>query len=60
MMLRKKWLWAVLLALPLVGGGVVYGLSAKGNRAPASAGYVCPLTGEELSCPDCCPLNKRK
>ncbi|HRP63713.1 MAG TPA: hypothetical protein PK400_10495 [Phycisphaerales bacterium] len=21
-------------------------------------GYICPLTGEELPCPKCCPLNK--
>jgi hypothetical protein len=24
------------------------------------AGYVCPITGEELSCPNCCPLNQTK
>lgn len=24
----------------------------------ASEGYTCPLTGEALPCPKCCPLNK--
>jgi len=25
--------------------------------ATSSGGYICPLTGEELPCPKCCPLN---
>lgn len=59
-MLKRKWLWAALLALPLAASGVVYGVAAKTKEPPKSAGYVCPLTGEELPCPNCCPLNKRK
>jgi len=35
--------------------------SAKTNRvsmgATSSGGYICPLTGEELPCAKCCPLN---
>lgn len=53
----RKWIWAILAALPLaVAGGLVY---AKAQQAGA-ASYVCPLTGEELPCPLCCPLNGSK
>jgi hypothetical protein len=24
-----------------------------------AASFTCPLTGEELPCPDCCPLNRQ-
>jgi hypothetical protein len=53
----RKLLWVALLTLPLaVVGGLVYA-----NSQQVSAGsYVCPLTGEELPCPDCCPLNGSK
>jgi hypothetical protein len=50
---RRKWLWTALLAVPLGIAGVVYGNS----QAQA---YVCPLTGERLSCPNCCPLNEQQ
>jgi hypothetical protein len=50
-MIRSKWLWASLLALPLAIAGVVY---AKSQPRP----YVCPITGETLPCPNCCPLNQ--
>ena len=51
---RRKWLWTAVLALPLaVGGGLVYA-NAQTHI------YICPITGEELACPRCCPLNKRK
>ena len=23
-------------------------------------GYICPLTGQVLPCPDCCPANAKK
>jgi hypothetical protein len=47
-----KWVLAALLALPLaVAGGLLFA------RAVGGAAYVCPLTGEELPCPACCPLN---
>ncbi len=46
----RKWVWAVLVLLPLaVASGLVY--------ANSGDGYTCPLTGEELPCPRCCPLN---
>lgn len=51
---RRKWLWAALLAVPVaVGGGWVYAHSQART-------YTCPLTGERLPCPDCCPLNQRQ
>ena len=50
-MTRRKWLWSALLAVPLaVGGGLVYAHSQAG-------GFICPITGERLSCSWCCPLN---
>jgi len=53
----RKWIWAALLAVPLaVVGGVVY---AKSQQASTS-GFVCPITGEELPCRNCCPLNVSK
>lgn len=59
-MLRKRWLWALVLALPLAAAGVAYGMAVKGKEAKPAAGYICPLTGEELPCPECCPLNNPK
>lgn len=58
----RMWMWAVLLIVPLaVAGGLVYaksiGQGAEAQRADA-LGYVCPLTGEELRCEKCCPLNQ--
>jgi hypothetical protein len=34
-------------------------LEAKANTPANEAGYICPLTGEELPCPSCCPLNQQ-
>lgn len=51
----RKWIWALLAALPLTLGGLLY---ASSQARPASEeGFVCPLTGEELPCSNCCPLN---
>jgi hypothetical protein len=56
----RKWVWAALLALPLGVAGLVYANTQwkTGEPPQASDGYVCPLTGEELPCPKCCPLNQ--
>jgi hypothetical protein len=57
-MRRKKWLWATLLSLPLAISGLVYaGVQANADTQSADAGFVCPITGEELPCPKCCPLS---
>jgi hypothetical protein len=51
----RKWIWATLIAVPLaVAGGLLY---AK-TQPVSSQGYLCPITGEELPCPNCCPLNQ--
>lgn len=59
----RKWIWAALAALPLaVGGGLAYAKSqSQGTEPPQgnAGGYTCPLTGEELPCPNCCPLNQK-
>lgn len=57
----RKWMWASLLTVPLALGGLVYANAhAKAAKPPPvnAAGYVCPITGEELPCPCCCPLNE--
>jgi hypothetical protein len=52
----RKWIWTALLALPLaVAGGLIYANTADQSQA---GGYICPITGEELPCPKCCPLNQ--
>jgi len=59
----RKLLLAFAAALPLaVAGGLVYAKAlapadAKPEPAAEASGYVCPITGEELPCPNCCPLN---
>ncbi|MBI3466779.1 MAG: hypothetical protein HY000_27520 [Planctomycetes bacterium] len=63
-MSRKAFL-AALLALPVVAAGLVYGpvRSQRHGEKPQPAnsdGYTCPLTGEQLPCPKCCPLNASK
>lgn len=30
------------------------------GMAAVNSDYICPLTGEELPCPDCCPLNQEQ
>ena len=57
--MRKKLLWVTMLVLPLAIGGFVYaGVQAAGDNAQSNeAGFVCPVTGETLPCPKCCPLN---
>lgn len=50
---RRKWLWAALVGVTtVVTGGLVYASVQK------SKAYTCPLTGAELPCPKCCPLNQ--
>ncbi len=59
----RKLAWLSLLTLPLaVVGGLVYGKSSAQNDKPqqvSEAGYTCPMTGEQLPCPNCCPLNQK-
>jgi len=59
----RKLLLVFAAALPLaVAGGLVYAkaltpVDGKPEPAAEATGYVCPITGEELPCPNCCPLN---
>jgi cytochrome c-type biogenesis protein CcmH/NrfF len=55
MILRKIWLRTILLALPVAVAGAVYANSQMAAKAQA---YICPLTGEDLRCEQCCPLNR--
>jgi len=53
----RKILLAALAAVPLLAGGLLY---AKSLTSPTkAAGFICPITGEELPCPKCCPLNQK-
>ena len=29
------------------------------GKTQKAAAYMCPVTGEELPCPDCCPFNQK-
>lgn len=51
--------WALLAALPLLLLGLLYAAwhATSAREVPQSGRYICPLTGEELPCRDCCPLN---
>ncbi len=58
----RKCVWTAVIALPLaVIGGLVYANSVTQNTPQASQedGYTCPITGEQLPCPKCCPLNQQ-
>lgn len=62
--MKKSLLVAALLSLPILAGGVGL-VSAKALRKSSeqvenAKGYICPVTGEELACECCCPLNNRK
>ena len=46
--------WVGLLLAVALGVGAVLAWST----VLASGGYICPITGEELPCPACCPLNR--
>ena len=63
---RRKFGTVLLGAAPLVivGGLVLASAPTGGAKAQAEqsccAGYICPATGEELPCENCCPLNAEK
>ena len=51
-MSRRNLLWVALLGLPLaVVGGLAYANNSQART------FTCPLTGEELPCSKCCPLD---
>jgi hypothetical protein len=61
--MNRKTFLTVLLAVPLAVAGLVYGKTLtqrQSDKQPQeqAGSFTCPLTGEELPCPNCCPLNK--
>lgn len=60
--MTKNWTLRIAAAALLMAvSGAAYALATTGapaNSAPSAATCVCPLTGEELPCPNCCPLNR--
>jgi len=60
----RRRLYLAILSVPLAIAGLVLGqtLTKQPPKTPQNtkAGYICPITGEELPCPNCCPLNKKK
>jgi hypothetical protein len=60
----KKWLAVTTVALPLAVGGFVLASSPtqtdERTQQVQDGTYICPLTGEELPCFCCCPLNESK
>lgn len=60
--MNKKVIGATVVALPLAVGSlaVLANSAVKPTETQVQAtehGYTCPVTGEELPCPNCCPLN---
>jgi hypothetical protein len=60
----RKLVWAALAAIPLAAAAsLIYANSQRDTEPSAQAKtgtYTCPMTGEELPCPNCCPLNNAK
>lgn len=59
--MKGKLIGSALLSLPFLAAGFVYANAQKpaqeNVQTPQVAGYVCPLTGEQLPCQECCPVN---
>jgi hypothetical protein len=60
----RKLTICIAAAIPLAVGGLVYAASFSRNvnkdaTPVGQSGYVCPITGEHLPCPNCCPLNQK-
>jgi hypothetical protein len=59
----RKVTWAILAVLPLLATGLLYAKSliqsTDKTQQVSEAGYICPITGEQLPCPNCCPLNNK-
>ena len=51
-MTRKRILLSIVMAVPLIVGGALAYLHTQADDS-----YICPITGEKLPCPKCCPLN---
>lgn len=62
-MTKERIFGAALLSLPLIVGGLVYANTqkpaSKQEQKADATGFICPATGEELPCENCCPLNNK-
>ncbi len=63
--MNRRVILSAIVALPLAVAGWVYAKTftqdkPDQSRQPVAATYTCPITGEELPCPNCCPLNQRQ
>lgn len=56
-MKKMKWIAPLVFGVAALSG-VVYASMGKQLVVQEKSGYICPLTGEELPCPACCPANK--
>lgn len=57
----RQWIMISVPFVGLIAGGLTYGytvLAESNAEMGAAATYVCPVTGEDLPCPNCCPLNR--
>jgi hypothetical protein len=62
MMLKIAWLGLFTLPLGVLGGFLYAKVVHQADKPQriSAAGYICPITGEELPCPNCCPLNQKR
>lgn len=58
--MNRKLFYAALVALPLAVGGLAYATAASqtNDQTRQAEAFICPSTGEELPCPNCCPLKQ--
>ncbi len=56
--MRKRRAFLLCVLPVIVLGGLVYaGAHLQASRHAGT--FICPLTGQELPCPRCCPLNNQ-
>ncbi len=63
--MRRRLFLTAMLAVPLAVAGLVYGQTLTQRQAEKpqqveAQSYTCPVTGEELPCPLCCPYSQQK
>jgi hypothetical protein len=63
--MRRRLFLTAVVTLPLAVAGLVYGQTLTQRQAEKpqkveAKPYTCPVTGEELPCPNCCPYNQQK
>lgn len=56
-MKKPKWILFAAALCVTVLAGVAYA-STHTSTTTNKGGYICPVTGEVLPCPECCPYCK--